>query len=133
MGRFTLRDEGVEALRSLLSVYSVWLIVFSKSVFCRDLCPLHTLPLRKNYRHRQSAEAGAREGLTAANGGMHGVLSLVSGGGTLPEPTPTAAFSLNTTAEEEKGETGRRGDERRITIATDEENRTESSFFKIKK
>lgn len=52
---------------------------------------------RKNYRHRQSAEAGAREGLTAANGAMHEVLQLVSRGEMLPEPTQTAAFSLNMT------------------------------------
>lgn len=99
MGRFTLRDEGVELI-SVAFVYKCFLTVFgwlcSPGLFfvMLDLLPSARTSFRKDYRHRQSAEAGAREGLSAANGGMHEVLQLVPGGVTLPEPTPTAAFSL---------------------------------------
>lgn len=60
----------------IVCVKSVFLLRF-KWKFQAVLLPSASPSYRKNYRHRQSAEAGAREGLTAAtaaHGGMHGVL-----------------------------------------------------------
>lgn len=78
--------------------------------FCPSLVFVHS-SLRQNYRHRQSAEAGAGKGLIAAKGSMHGVLRLVTRGETLLEPTQTAALSLHTTMLKRrtmKNEEGRR-------------------------
>lgn len=87
MGRFTLRDEGgssssLQYSSKNVNVTTCGLIVCVKSVFLLRfkwkfqavLLPSASPSDRKNYRHWQSAEAGAREGLTAAHGGMHGVL-----------------------------------------------------------
>lgn len=71
MGRFTLRDEGGGRSSlyylSLKLIDNVWLEVVV-------VLPPARPSYRKNYRHWQSAEAGAREGLTAAEGDVHKVL-----------------------------------------------------------
>lgn len=84
MGRFTLRDEGGSSSSLQYSSKNadgqcvIWscasFLLRFKWKFQAVLLPSASPSYRKNYRHRQSAEAGAREGLTAAHGGMHGVL-----------------------------------------------------------
>lgn len=52
---------------------------------------------RQDYRHRQSAEAGAGKGLKAAAAACMEFFHSFIRGETLPEPTQSAALSLHTT------------------------------------
>lgn len=70
MGRFTLRDEGKDArvLRPFKQLSFFLISFFTRlEVLNHCFCPsfVVTLSSRQNYRHWQSAEAGARKGLNA--------------------------------------------------------------------
>lgn len=76
---------------------------------CEGLWPLTSVVLlcRENDRHRQSAEAGSREGLNAAAPACMEFLHPLPGGETAPDPTATLSLCLKTQhywrEEEERG------------------------------